>query len=92
MTVKIPCLIPALFIPPMNCASEDVTVLNWSSLFFVCYLLTTMGENETSSSVQEMNIQEVKDFIAKEFQLEIAEKFEGKLVSHCVFRAILHCV
>ena len=44
-----------------------------------------MGENETSSSVQEMNIQEVKDFIAKEFQLEIAEKFEGKLVSHCVF-------
>ena len=51
-----------------------------------------MGENETSSSVQEMNIQEMKDFIAKEFQLEIAEKFEGKLVSHCVFRAILHCV
>ena len=51
-----------------------------------------MGENETSSSVQEMNIQEVKDFIAKEFQLEIAEKFEGKLVSHCVFRAILRCV
>ena len=38
------------------------------------------------------NIQEVKDFIAKEFQLEIAEKFEGKLVSHCVFRAILRCV
>ena len=51
-----------------------------------------MGENETSSSVQEMNIQEVKDFIAKEFQLEIAEKFKGKLVSHCVFRAILRCV
>ena len=46
-----------------------------------------MGENETSSSVQEM-----KDFIAKEFQLETAEKFEGKLVSHCVFRAILRCV
>ena len=45
-----------------------------------------MGENETSSSVQEMNIQEVKDFIAKEFQLEIAEKFEGKLVSHCFWR------
>ena len=66
-------------------------VLNWSSLSFCC-LLTTMGENETSSSVQEMNIQEVKDFIAKEFQLEIAEKFEGKLVSHCVFRAILGCV
>ena len=40
-----------------------------------------MGENETSSSVQEINIQEMKDFIAKEFQLEIAEKFEGKLVS-----------
>ena len=37
-------------------------------------------------------IQEVKDFIAKEFQLEIVEKFEGKLVSHCVFRAILRCV
>ena len=51
-----------------------------------------MGENETSSSVQEMNIQEVKDFIVKEFQLEIAEKFEGKLVSHRVFRAILRCV
>ena len=51
-----------------------------------------MGENETSSSVQEMNIQEVKDFIVKEFQLEIAEKFKGKLVSHCVFCAILHCV
>ena len=89
--MKIPCLIPALFIPPMNCASEDVMVLNWSSLSFCC-LLTTMGENETSSSVQEMNIQEVKDFIVKEFQLEIAEKFEGKLVSHCVFRAILRCV
>ena len=66
-------------------------VLNWSSLSFCC-LLTTMGENETSSSVQEMNIQEMKDFIAKEFQLEIAEKFEGKLVSQCVFRAILRCV
>lgn len=51
-----------------------------------------MGENETSNSVQEINIQEVKDFIAKEFQLEIAEKFKGKLVSHCVFRAILRCV
>ena len=31
-----------------------------------------MGENETSSSVQEMNIQEVKDFIAKEFQLDVS--------------------
>ena len=46
-------------------------VLNWSSLSFCC-LLTTMGENETSSSVQEMNIQEVKDFIAKEFQLDVS--------------------
>ena len=36
-----------------------------------------MGENETSSSIQEMNIQEVKYFIAKEFQLEIVDKFEG---------------
>ena len=65
----------------------------WIGLVYssFCCLLTTMGENETSSSVQEMNIQEVKDVIAKEFQLEIAEKFEGKLVSNWVFRAILRC-
>ena len=39
-------------------------------------------EAELSVPMNEMSVQQIKQFIKKEFTAEVAEKFEGKLVIH----------
>lgn len=41
-----------------------------------------MKEAELSVPMNEMSVQQIKQFIEKEFTAEVAEKFEGKLMLH----------
>ena len=41
-----------------------------------------MKEAELSVPMNEMSVQQIKEFIKKEFTAEVAEKFEGKSTIH----------